>query len=222
VTNLSVLTIGRIHAATIGGLLAAAFHDEPVIRWLVPDPGRRRDVMPRFFTEIALQAFTAGAVDILTDHNDRGLAVAVWFDRTTPSEKTTSGSVISSNDDADGGLEAIFMKEDADRWRLLDAVMSQRQPVFPHEYLMFAGVTPGHQGKGLGTHLLHAHHELLDAAGVPAYLEATSPASRALYSRLGYLDHHASAIRFPADGPAMWPMYRRPRAPGSPAGGGRR
>jgi GNAT superfamily N-acetyltransferase len=220
VTNLSVLTIGRIHAATIGGLLAAAFHDEPVTRWLVPDPGRRREVMPRFFTETALQAFTTGAVDILTDHNDRGLAVAVWFDRTTPSVKTTSRSTISNIDDTGDDPGGVFI-QDADRWRLLDAAMSRHHPAFPHEYLMFAGVTPGHQGKGLGTQLLRTHHELLDAAGVPAYLEATSPASRALYSRLGYLDH-ATPIRVPAGGPTLWPMYRRPGAPGSNTGAGRR
>jgi GNAT superfamily N-acetyltransferase len=220
VTTLSVLTIGRTHAATIGGLLAEAFHDEPVTRWLVPAPERRRDVMPRFFTEIALQAFTTGTIDILTDQNDRGLAVAVWFDRTTSREKATGRSALSRIDDAGNGPGAVFV-EDADRWRVLDAAMNGQHPAFPHEYLMFAGVTPAHQNKGLGTHLLRTHHDLLDATGVPAYLEATSPASRALYSRLGYLDH-ASPILLPASGPALWPMCRRPRAPGSNAGGGHR
>lgn len=38
-----------IDVSTVGGLLAVAF-DEPVTRWLVPEPDRRRQVLTDLFT----------------------------------------------------------------------------------------------------------------------------------------------------------------------------
>lgn len=43
----------------------------------------------------------------------------------------------------------------------------------------------------------------------PAYLEASSERSKALYERLGW-EFTGEAVRLPG-GPLMWPMWRKPR-----------
>ena len=55
------------------------------------------------------------------------------------------------------------------------------------------------------------HHAWLDANGMPAYLEASSPRSRDLYAKHGYLA--GEPFRVP-DGTPFWPMWREPVAAG--------
>ena len=59
-------------------------------------------------------------------------------------------------------------------------------PSDPHHYLMLLGVVPARQGTGVGSALLRAVLDIADAAGEPAYLEATTPQNRALYERHGF------------------------------------
>jgi len=70
-------------------------------------------------------------------------------------------------------------------------------------------VRPDRRGCGLGSTLLRRHHRRLDAAGLPAYLEANDPRGRDLYLRHGY--QVRSVIELP-DGPMMWTMWRLPMA----------
>ena len=68
-------------------------------------------------------------------------------------------------------------------------MMAKVHPHEPHHYLAFLAVRPGRQGHGLGTALLRDRLRRLDAAGAPAYLEASEPRSRALYVREGFREH---------------------------------
>lgn len=56
--------------------------------------------------------------------------------------------------------------------------------------------------------------ERADAVGLPAYIEASSKRSAALYERLGFV--HTGVFELPGGGPPVWPM-RRPPA-GAPVG----
>ena len=47
-----------------------------------------------------------------------------------------------------------------------------------------------------------------DDEGIPAYLEASTERSRALYLRHGF--EVLNEIRMPGDGPPMWRMWREP------------
>ena len=78
-----------------------------------------------------------------------------------------------------------------------------------HAYLWMIAVAPERQGEGLGSALMTAVLDRCDREGLPAYLEASSARSRALYERLGF-----ALMGGPldlADGPSMWPMWREPR-----------
>ena len=50
--------------------------------------------------------------------------------------------------------------------------------------------------------------ERADADGMPAYLEATTLRSRALYERHGF--RLLDVVHMPDDGPPMWRMWREP------------
>jgi len=53
-------------------------------------------------------------------------------------------------------------------------------------YLSILGVSPCHQGQGIGGRLLDPVLQLADAAGVASFLETFSERNRAFYRRLGY------------------------------------
>jgi predicted N-acetyltransferase YhbS len=74
---------------------------------------------------------------------------------------------------------------------------------------VFLGVVPGMQGRGLGGALLRERLATADTEGLPAYLEASSPGSKALYERHGFRCV-GDPVRLP-DGPDIWPMWRAAR-----------
>ena len=57
--------------------------------------------------------------------------------------------------------------------------------------------------------LLRDRLRRLDAAGVPAYLEASEPRSRDFYLREGFREHQPP-FRLP-DGTPLFPLWRDPR-----------
>jgi RimJ/RimL family protein N-acetyltransferase len=79
----------------------------------------------------------------------------------------------------------------------------------PHYYIRTLGVATRFQGQGLGTVLLRPTLDRCDRDGVPAYLEASTERSAALYERLGFV--HLGELQVP-NGPRFWPMQRPPTA----------
>src|SRR5262249_35078677 len=92
----------------------------------------------------------------------------------------------------------------------LFAVIEQMQlhhPSEPHWYLPLLGVDPTRQRNGYGSAPLKSALRRCDRDKRLAYLEATSPASSALYERHGFevvgtIQGGSSTI--------LWPMMRRP------------
>jgi GNAT superfamily N-acetyltransferase len=86
--------------------------------------------------------------------------------------------------------------------------MAEFHPQEPHWYLSLMGVDPARREKGYGSSLLSHALAVCDKDGLPAYLEATSPANLSLYERhgfetLGQIESRGS--------PPMFPMLRAPR-----------
>lgn len=65
----------------------------------------------------------------------------------------------------------------------------------PHYYVRALGVATRFQGQGLGTALLRRTLDHCDQEGMPAYLEASTERSAALYQRLGFV--HLGELRVP-------------------------
>jgi predicted N-acetyltransferase YhbS len=95
--------------------------------------------------------------------------------------------------------------------------MERRHPARPqHFYLAFVGVEPASQGRGLGSRLMFPILSEADAGGTAAYLEASTPRSRALYERHGF--EVVEEMRLPFGGPALWRMWREPFGAGREGG----
>jgi GNAT superfamily N-acetyltransferase len=77
-----------------------------------------------------------------------------------------------------------------------------------HYYVRDVGVLPSRQGQGLGSALLRPTLERCDREGLPAYLEASSERSAALYERLGFRITRELRI---GGSPPLWLMLRAPQ-----------
>ncbi|MEO3811973.1 GNAT family N-acetyltransferase [Sphaerisporangium sp. B11E5] len=183
--------------AVAGEIIADTFSVDEISRWLIPPEADRLPIQRRFFTMYATHALDHGDVYGITEAGELS-GVAVWFAAPFPA--------IPGEDEA----IATFAGEHAERYATLGREMEKLHPHEPHHYLAFIALVRGRTGRGLGSLLLEEHHRRLDDHGIPAYLEASSEASRRLYLRHGYVDM-PERLQLPA-GPVMYPMWRAPMA----------
>jgi GNAT superfamily N-acetyltransferase len=196
--ELIVRDVVPVDNGEITNLVAAAMQDGPVARWLQPDASVRHRLSPDYFAIFVEHATRYGEV-YATAEGDTGrlTGVALWFPLTT---------VLFPPVDYDSRLKELA-GDAYDRASLLDSALDAEHPLAPHHYLAYLAVRPDRQGLGLGSALLDRHHRRIDAAGLPAYLEANDPRNRDLYLRHGY--RVRSVIDLP-DGPPLWTMWRAP------------
>jgi GNAT superfamily N-acetyltransferase len=176
--------------------LVAAFVDDPVMTWCIPN-GRRRPQILRAIFELTVDLNQPHGEVYVTEPTP--VAAAVW----TPLGCRATG------EDAEL-LVAWYLEaaeEYSERARAALELMDQCHPEEPHDYLLLLGTRPEWQSRGLGSALLREVLANCDREGQPAYLEATSEGNRRLYLRHGF--EVTGEIRLP-DGPSMWPMWREP------------
>ncbi|MFG2193624.1 GNAT family N-acetyltransferase [Streptomyces sp. NPDC048639] len=177
--------------------------EDPVSRWVFPDPAHRHDVQPRFFGVFLDAALHNGWVDVTDDLT----AAALWL-------PVPAGSGQEEQDE-DDEMAARFEAADPgnERTGVVGQLTSEAHPHHrAHHYLPLIAVTPARHGEGLGSALLTPVLDRCDREGTPAYLEASNARSKALYERLGFAVTDRM-VRLP-DGPPMWPMWYEPGARG--------
>ncbi|RLU82266.1 GNAT family N-acetyltransferase [Streptomyces griseocarneus] len=178
----------------IGRLIGESFQADPVSSWVFPDEERRRVVQPRFFGAYLDAALRDGWVDVTDDLS----AAALWLP-------------VPSADDEDLGERLSAADPGNERTRIVGELTGRVHPADrAHYYLPVIVAAPGRQGQGRGRALLAPVMDRCDREGTPAYLEASSERSKALYERLGFT-LLGDVIRLP-EGPRMWPMWREPRS----------
>jgi GNAT superfamily N-acetyltransferase len=181
----------------LSAVLAAAFEDDPVISWLLPNPTRRRSQLGLFFRlELRHVVFPAGHA--WTTHGATGASLELppgkW--------RMPLGAQLRHGPE--------FTRVFGVRLPLalgLITLMESRHLREPHYYIPYIGVAPHAQGQGLGTALLRPTLERCDREGVPTYLEATSERNAALYLRLGFQQLDELKL---GNSPPLWPMRRAP------------
>lgn len=183
------------HAAV--PILVLAFADDAVVRWFWPDAGAYLDAFAEAATIFGAAAFAAGTAD--RSPGDTG--AALWVPPNGPIDDDAIADLIVRSVESDR-QEAVFS---------FLGRMEEFHPDEPHWYLPVIGVDPRHRGKGIGSALLRSALARVDADGLGAYLEATSPRNRALYERHGFVVQ--GEIRS-ADSPPLWPMWRAPSGEG--------
>jgi GNAT superfamily N-acetyltransferase len=185
-------------AQRLAAILAHAFCDDPVMRWVIPDDARRGELLERMF----------------------GLYLRrLWFrqDECYTTARLVGASVWERPGQWKAGL--------VDQLRLLPslaringrrlprilrtlAALESNHPVEPHYYLPLVGVEPEWQGRGLGAALMRPILERCDDENLPAYLEATSPRNRGLYERHGFAVTEQFSLG--PGSPPLWRMWRTP------------
>ena len=176
--------------------LVAAFVDDPVMTWGIPDARRRPEILRAFF-EITVDVFQPYGELYITD--PISAAGAVWV----PPGGQPAGEEAEQ-------LVALYLEatqENSERFLAAIELMDECHPQEPHDYLFFLATQPEWQGRGLGSALLREVLDRCDREGRPAYLEATNEGCRRLYQRHGF--EVTAEIALP-DGPTMWPMWREP------------
>jgi ribosomal protein S18 acetylase RimI-like enzyme len=182
----------------VAGILADAFAADPVGQWIWPDDGLRPSLSRHWFLLFA--EMTVGAGDVFIAGADE--AAALWLP-VDPADQHDDAEFSDALAAASGPF--------AERFRTFDRMMAAVHPLHEaHSYLPLIGVVPGAQGRGLGAALLAARNRDLDAASLPAYLEASTYRSSKLYEKHGY-EYHGSPITLP-DGPSLYPMWRPARS----------
>ena len=182
----------------VGGIVAAAFQDDPTTTWLYPDPERRREVLPGAFSLYASAYIPHGETYVNAD----GTGIAMWL----PPGATL---IAPDQEEAFGQAVVEVAAEGIERLGLLEATFAEHHPPEPAWYLQFLATVPEAQGQGIGSAFLRPALERADRAGQPAYHEATTLRNRALYERHGYVCF--GELTLPDGGPTLWKMWRDPQ-----------
>lgn len=186
--------------AAVAATLAAAFHDDPVFTWCLPDAARRTDVLPAFFRLAIDAVLPAGEARVVAD----GDAAALWVPPGRPAVPEADG-------DAFAAAVAELVGADGDRTFALMEMLDEIHPSEPHRFLWFIGTRPAAQGRGQGRALLRDMLARSDTEAAPTYLDATSEHNRRLYERHGFEVVGRNTV---SGSPPVWGMWRSPGSSG--------
>ena len=181
-------------AAEATAILSDGFSADPVMVWMYGDEvSRALPVMFRFMLGEALIPVGATYLD------DK--CCAVW---------TPPGVDPWASNEELGGRFLTTMTEavsaDAlDRLMMLSDITDRVHPREPHWYLGLLATRRGAQGSGAGSRVLTRTLALVDAAGLPAYLESTNPRNVPFYERHGFAVTGEEVL---PDGPRLTCMTR--------------
>ncbi|WP_277212903.1 GNAT family N-acetyltransferase [Isoptericola croceus] len=183
-------------AATV---LAEAFEHDTVMASLTSGSGRPRARLTELFGALMRSgSLHAGRIDLARrDEDGAVLGAAIWE---LPNRRT---SLLQQ-------LAELPTFACALGWRGLRAAtrlqsrLAAYRPVEPHWYLAQIGVGAEARGAGVGSALIRSRLQVIDSAGLPAYLESSNERNRALYSRMGFAAI-ATVTGIPDASPtAMW------------------
>jgi ribosomal protein S18 acetylase RimI-like enzyme len=152
--------------------LVSAFTHDPVERWMYPTDKSYDEHFPKFLEAFGGGAFAAGTVWGLADLS----AVALWLPPGVEADGDAIVSVLRAS---------VAPNKQADAFAVIDQ-MADAHPTYPHWYLPWLGVNQACRGIGLGTQLLSACLEFVDADRLPAYLETPDPRTLSFYHRHGF------------------------------------
>jgi GNAT superfamily N-acetyltransferase len=184
-------------------ILARAFHTDPPFEYLILDPARRAQLLPRFFERFVRHGQIFGEVYTTRQQPE---AVAIWLppgSTDIPPERARRS-----------GLDELPEVLGGESFTRLTAILARMNDMHhkampgDHWYLAFIGVEPDRQGRGIGGALMgpmlaRAHHDR-----VPCYLETFLARNVPFYQRHGFKIVTEGTL--PDSGLAFWTMRREP------------
>jgi len=198
---MSVRDASLDEAALIASIAAAAFYDDPVMSWAMPDDAARLGLLEIAFTGLARDFLPdRGVVHVLDD-----ASVAYWRAPAFTYEEIDRAETLAQ----DAPSPSPFPADVGERMRILGELMHDAHPhETPHWYLNVIATRPDRRSQGLGARILAPVLEICDRDGVAAYLESSNPRNMTLYRRHGF--EETGEIELP-DGPSLYAMWREPR-----------
>jgi GNAT superfamily N-acetyltransferase len=158
--------------ARVIATLVSAFTNDPVERWLFPEPQAYLSHFPKFVAAFGGQAFRDGTVWMLGEFS----AVALWL---APGSEPDGDAIVNALS------EGVSPEKHPDSFAVLEQ-MDRCHPEYPHWYLPWLGVAHAMQGGGLGGELLKRCLAIVDESHLPTYLETPNPRTVPLYERHGF------------------------------------
>jgi len=174
--------------------MTMAFSNDPIARWVFHDANVYLTYMPPLVNAFGGAAFEHGSADTIDDYG----GVALWLPPGIAADEEAMGALVA---------EAVPAAEHDEVFGFMGQ-MDEFHPKEPHWYLPLIGVDVTKQGRGFGGALLAHALERCDRDGLPAYLEATSARSKALYQRHGFQE---VGVIQEGNSPDLYPMLRPAR-----------
>lgn len=205
--NLPVIRARWCDTGRIVDLVTDTVSATALAAWLVPDQGRRRQVLAAVTRIWVEHALLFGEAFLLRD----GSAATVWFHRYRPLPAPPRYAA----------RLAAACGAERDRFLHLDRSLARRRPAEAHNHLALLAA-PGPEAGDRAAAVVTGAQRWMDTLNLPTYAEALGEAHRDLYRRLGYTDRGALPVpgaatlygmwRLPqawAGGNARWPVRRR-------------
>jgi len=192
-----IVQLGIQHRDRAVATLAAAFHNDPAMTFMLPDPDSRARRLTKLIGWMTDQHLRLGMVLGTRDVS----AVILWREP----------GMVHYHEPLwhPGALRfiPIFGRHLPRALRTEEGISTHLPKGEDWMYLKMAGVHPDHQGKGLGGAVIRAGLARAAERGVPSVLETATPSNVGLYQRLGY-----SVLRewdVAGGGPHFWTMTTR-------------
>jgi ribosomal protein S18 acetylase RimI-like enzyme len=158
--------------ARVIAVLVSAFIEDPVERWLFPEPADYLTHFPSFVAAFGGEAFSRQTVWTLGGF----VAAAMWIPPGAEPDGEAIVAVLS---------ERVSPEKHEDTFAVLEQ-MDRAHPSYPHWYLPWLGVDTARSGSGLGSELLEQCLAVTDADHLPAFLETPNPRTIPFYERHGF------------------------------------
>ncbi len=188
----------------LAATLTAALADDPFYRAILVGggPAEQRGRLTSYFAHSLVEGRSVGMVDTTDAGRSGG---SVW----TPPVGTPGAEAAAAAKRE--RLRVLLMPAGWAVYTTIEAFFhDQVAGRLPADawYLSILGVAPERHGAGLGSQLVQAGLQRIDAEGRPAYVETFNPRSVPFYERHGFAIT-ATAIE-PTTGQTYWLMQRRP------------
>ena len=204
VTEVDVVALHRAHLKPLRGVLARAFHDDPLPTFVSPSERRRPAVIRSFLAPIARDAIPFGHAYAAVDA-DGVHGVAAWL---PPGAYPPSVARQVRQMPGLVRIVSLVPRRLSFLFRSLGELV-RLHPKEEHWYLALLAVDPSRQGQGVGRKLIEPVLARADAEGLPAYLETTKSANVSWYRGAGFELVDEVSV---GDGPPIWTMRREPRS----------
>jgi GNAT superfamily N-acetyltransferase len=181
----------------VSEMLARAFLEDPVMVYMFPNPETRRRKLAPLFHLLFQSNHALGGCDVAGACEAAGL----WR---PPGQWHISNWEILRNL---GKFIGVYGFRPGRVFAVINT-MEKAHPRKPHWYLMVLGTEPARQGQGFGGVAMRRRLAEVDAAHMPAYLEASRDTNVPLYASFGF--EVTGEIKFPG-GPTIYPMWRKAR-----------